>query len=177
MFLFRNGRLSKDLAAVCLFLLHLVPAVGVIILFCLYSSTVMKLMGMRNIEVLATLFLLSYAKLLKTIVTALSFTDIMVASADNVFEDLTSQKVWIYDGNINYFSKKHYSCFGNLGNSFFALHSPSLIWTMFKISTNNQRKAMDSRYNLHHGCLFWISITVAFMIAIRQLFKVYQNEK
>ena len=67
--------------------------VGVIILFCHYSSTVMKLMGMRNIEVLATLFLLSYAKLLKTIVTDLSFTDIMVASADNVFENLTSQKV------------------------------------------------------------------------------------
>ena len=40
--------------------------VGVIILFCHYSSTVMKLMGMRNIEVLATLSLLSYAKLLKT---------------------------------------------------------------------------------------------------------------
>ncbi len=46
--------------------------VGVIILFCHYSSRVMKLMGMRNIEVLATLFLLSYAKLLKTIVTAFS---------------------------------------------------------------------------------------------------------
>ena len=44
----------------------------------------MKLMGMRNIEVLATLFLLSYAKLLKTIVTALSSTTIWVASADNM---------------------------------------------------------------------------------------------
>ena len=85
--------------------------VGVIILFCHYSSTVMKLMGMRNIEVLATLFLLSYAKLLKTIVTALSFTDIMVASADNVSDNLTSQKVWVYDGNINYFSKKHLPMF------------------------------------------------------------------
>ena len=85
--------------------------VVVIILFCHYSSTVMKLMGMRNIEVLATLFLLSYAKLLKTIVTALSFTDIMVASADNVSDNLTSQKVWVYDGNINYFSKKHLPMF------------------------------------------------------------------
>ena len=85
--------------------------VGVIILFCHYSSTVMKLMGMRNIEVLATLFLLSYAKLLKTIVTALSFTDIMVASADDVSDNLTSQKVWVYDGNINYFSKKHLPMF------------------------------------------------------------------
>ena len=85
--------------------------VGVIILFCRYSSTVMKLMGMRNIEVLATLFLLSYAKLLKTIVTALSFTDIMVASADNVSDPLIPQRVWVYDGQIKYLSKTHMPLF------------------------------------------------------------------
>ena len=76
--------------------------VGVIILFCHYSSTVMKLMGMRNIEVLATLFLFSYAKLLKTVVTALSLTDIMVASANNVSDLLTPQRVWVYDGSMKY---------------------------------------------------------------------------
>ena len=85
--------------------------VGVIILFCHYSSTVMKLMGMRNIEVLATLFLLSYPKLLKTIVTSLSSTDIMVASADNVSDSLVSQKIWLYDGHINYLSPKHLPLF------------------------------------------------------------------
>ena len=62
--------------------------VGVIIVVCHYSSTGMKVMGMRNIEVLATLFLLSYAKLLKTIVTALSVTNIMVANADNITDPL-----------------------------------------------------------------------------------------
>ena len=66
--------------------------VGIIVLVCHYSSTVMKLMGMRNIEVLATLFLLSYAKLLKTIVTALSVTNIMVASADNITNPLRPHK-------------------------------------------------------------------------------------
>ena len=85
--------------------------VGVIILVCHYSSTVMKLMGMRNIEVLATLFLLSYAKLLKTIVTALSVTNIMVASADNITDPLRPHKVWVYDGNIDYFSSKHLPLF------------------------------------------------------------------
>ena len=85
--------------------------VGTIILFCHYSSTVMKLMGLRNIEVLATLFLLSYSKLLKTIVTALSYTDILVASADNVSDTLTPQRVWVYDANINYFSRKHLPLF------------------------------------------------------------------
>ena len=85
--------------------------VGVIILVCHYSSTVMKLMGMRNIEILATLFLLSYAKLLKTIVTALSVTNIMVASADNITDPLRPHKVWVYDGNIDYFSSKHLPLF------------------------------------------------------------------
>ena len=75
--------------------------VGVIILVCHYSTKVMKLMGMRNIEVLATLFLLSYTKLLKTIVTALSVTNIMVASADNITDPLRPHKVWVYDGNID----------------------------------------------------------------------------
>ena len=85
--------------------------VGVIILVCHYSSTVMKLMGMRNIEILATLFLLSYAKLLKTIVTALSVTNIMVASADNITDPLQPHKVWVYDGNIDYFGSKHLPLF------------------------------------------------------------------
>ena len=85
--------------------------VGVIILVCHYSSTVMKLMGMRNIEVLATLFLLSYAKLLKTIATALSVTNIMVASAGNITDPLRPHKVWVYDGNIDYFGSKHLPLF------------------------------------------------------------------
>ena len=85
--------------------------VGAIVLVCHYSSKVMKLMGMRNIEVLATLFLLSYAKLLKTIVTALSVTNIMVASTDNTTDPLRPHKVWVYDGKIDYFSSKHLPLF------------------------------------------------------------------
>ena len=85
--------------------------VVVIILVCHYSSTVIKLMGMRNIEVLATLFFLSYANLLKTIVTALSVTNIIVARADNITDPLRPHKVWVYDGNINYFRSKHLPLF------------------------------------------------------------------
>ena len=85
--------------------------VGVIVLVCHYSSTIMKLMGMRNIEILATLFLLSYAKLLKTIVTALSVTNLMVASADNITDPLRPHKVWVYDGNVDYFGSKHLPLF------------------------------------------------------------------
>ena len=85
--------------------------VGVIIVFCHFSVKVMKLMGMRNIEVLATLFLLSYAKLLKTIVTSFSFTDVMVASAENLSDTLVPMRVWLYDGNINFLDYKHLPLF------------------------------------------------------------------
>ena len=85
--------------------------VGVIILFCHYSSTVMKLMGRRNIEVLATLFLLSYSKLLKTTVSSLSFTNIMVATANNLTDVLKPHKVWLYDGHVTFFSSKHLPLF------------------------------------------------------------------
>ena len=192
--------------------------VGVIILFCHYSSTVMKLMGMRNIEVLATLFLLSYAKLLKTIVTALSFTDIMVASADNVSDNLISQKVWVYDGNINYFSKKHLPMFIVALVFLLILFLPYTLLLLFGQSLRSlpsikgrqwiQGTAITSimdayhaPYTRHHRywtglgllvrcCLFtifsssyniqknlfWINFSIIFMIAIRQLFKVYQKK-
>ena len=81
--------------------------VGVIILVCHYSSTVMKLMGMRNIEVLATLFLLSYTKLLKTTVSTLNLARITVLNTHNVSDLLQSEKVvWLYDAHLDYFGFK-----------------------------------------------------------------------
>ena len=85
--------------------------VGVIILVCHFSSKVMKLMGMRNIEVLATLFLLSYAKLLKTIVSTLSSAMIMVSSAQNVSELLHTKRVWLYDAHLTFLGPKHWPLF------------------------------------------------------------------
>ena len=82
--------------------------VWVIILVCHYSPTVMKLMGMRNIEVLATLFLLSYAKLLKTIVTTLSLATISVSSAQNVSDVQITERVWLYDAQLMYLGSKHW---------------------------------------------------------------------
>ncbi len=83
----------------------------VIIIICHYSPKVMKLMGMRNIEILATLFLLSYTKLLKTISAVFSAMSISVADSNNTLDPLTAQKVWVYDGNIDYLSGKHLPLF------------------------------------------------------------------
>lgn len=107
MFLPRYGCLSKDLVAVCL------STVCVVISWSYnhYSTLAMKAFGRNNIAILATLFLLSYSKILKTIITALTFTEILESQADNVTAPFVPHKVWTYDGNIDYLKGKHISLF------------------------------------------------------------------
>ena len=72
-----------------------------IIVFSHYSTTVARLSGRNAVPVLATLFLLSYTKLLRTIITAFSFT---------VLEGKKSA-VRLYDGNVLYLQGKHVPLF------------------------------------------------------------------
>ena len=72
---------------------------------CFYSS----------VSVLATLFLLSYAKLLRSIITIFSFTTLEYP--DNFFV-----KVWSFDGNFQYIRSKHIPLF------LFALITLLLLW-------------------------------------------------
>ena len=74
--------------------------VGIIILISHYSSKVATILGTNPIAVLATLFLLSYSKLLRAVITALSYTLLEYPNNSNV-------AVWLYDGNIGYLSNKH----------------------------------------------------------------------
>lgn len=85
--------------------------VVVIIVASYYSTTAMKLFGRNNIAILATLFLLSYSKLLKTIVTSLSFSQVWKGTADNVSDQLVPYKVWSYDGNVKYLKEQHTALF------------------------------------------------------------------
>ena len=64
------------------------------------SSMAAKIFGNNSVPVLATLFLLSYAKLLRTIITVLTFTFLD-------YPDGSRQAVWSYDANIPYFSTLH----------------------------------------------------------------------
>ena len=73
--------------------------VGIIILISHYSSRVATILGTNPIAVLATLFLLSYSKLLRAVIAALSYT--LLEYPNN------SIAVWLYDGNIEYLSSKH----------------------------------------------------------------------
>ena len=70
-----------------------------------YSSTVAKLIGSTNpVSILVTLFLLSYTKLLRTIIAAFSFTTLE-------YENDNTQVVWLYDGSVAYLAGKHIALF------------------------------------------------------------------
>ena len=93
------------------FPLYIWLLVGAIIVVSHYSFTAVKVFGRNNIAILATLFLLSYTKILKTIITALSFTQVFEGSANDTSDPLVPYYVWIYDGNIEYLERKHVPLF------------------------------------------------------------------
>lgn len=68
------------------------------------SSLAVKLLGRNAVSVLATLLLLSYAKLLRTIIKIFSFTVLKSSSGDTLF-------VWLIDGNITFLQGKHIPLF------------------------------------------------------------------
>ena len=78
--------------------------VGSFILVSRFSRRIAKSLGNNPVAVLATLFLLSYAKLLRTIITALSFTFLQ-------YPDGSEVAVWLYDGNLHYLKGSHIPLF------------------------------------------------------------------
>ena len=72
---------------------------GLIIVLAKYSDRVAKVMGNNSVPVLATLFLLSHAKLLRTIITALSYT--------MVYTSHGPKAVWTADGNVDCLGPQH----------------------------------------------------------------------
>ena len=74
--------------------------VGIIIYAARHSTFIVKIIGSSPVSVLATLFLLSYAKLLQTTISIFSFTDL-------TFPDKSTSHRWLLDGNIVMASGKH----------------------------------------------------------------------
>ena len=69
-----------------------------------YSTIVSRLTPNNAVQVLATLFLLSYAKILRVVITVFSFTVL-------VYPDGFRKRVWLYDGNIEFLRGKHIPLF------------------------------------------------------------------
>ena len=74
--------------------------VGMIILGSHYSGRIAKKFGSNPVAVLSTLFLLSYAKLLRIILSILSYTSLE-------YPNNSYSAMWLHDGNIKYLSRKH----------------------------------------------------------------------
>ena len=87
-----------------LFPLYIWAIVIVIIIWSHYSTIVTRLISRNAVKVLATLFLLSYTKLLRVIIAALSFTVLK-------YPDQHETVVWLYDGNVEYLRGKHIPLF------------------------------------------------------------------
>ena len=77
---------------------------GLMIIFAHYTSNGMKVIGKNSVQVLSTLFLLSYVKLLRTIILVFSFTRL-------VFPDGSVTLLWRFDGNVPYLGKQHIPLF------------------------------------------------------------------
>ena len=76
---------------------------GAIIIIAKYSRRFSALSGNNGVPVLATIFLLSYTKLLNIIISTLSYT---------ILQTIDGPKyVWSIDGNIDYLSLKHLPLF------------------------------------------------------------------
>ena len=74
--------------------------VGLMIASSRYSTRMAKLTGNNAVPVLATLFLLSYAKLLRAIIDIASFTTITDVNSDTA-------TVWLIDGNLGFLNVPH----------------------------------------------------------------------
>ena len=83
------------------FPLYIWSIVALIIILAKYSDRVAKVMGNNSVPVLATLFLLSYSKLYRTIIKALNWSTIMISTLQN------SEAVWSADGNLDYLGVMH----------------------------------------------------------------------
>ena len=69
-----------------------------------YFTLAARLSGRNAVPVLATLFLLSYTKLLRIVITVFQSTELN-------YPDSSARKVWLYDGNIDYLKGKHIPLF------------------------------------------------------------------
>ena len=144
------------------FPLYICLLVGAIILVSRYAITAVKVFVKNSISLLATLFLLSYTKILKTIITALDSTEVLQANASDTNDPLVLYKVWTHDGNIEYLSGKHSytvvcSILVDATLPVSSIHPAAPPRTMDTLLFNTEKICTPFHtqhcIHLHHGCL------------------------
>ena len=114
--------------------------VGAIMIAGRYSTRITRTLGTNPVAVLATLFLLSYAKLLRSIINPLNVTFLEYPSG--------TKEVWLVDGNIPYLKGKHIPLFLTSLLALFLLFIPFTLLLLLGqwIQAQSERK-----------CFTWIS--------------------
>ena len=77
---------------------------GVLVVLSRHYSGFTRLIGKNIVQVLATLFLISYTRLIQLIIDVFSYTSL-------TYPDGYRKKVWYVDGNVEYFKGKHIPLF------------------------------------------------------------------
>ena len=97
--------------------------VGLMILVSQYSKKFANLLGSNPVAVLATLILLSYTKVLRTLIAAVSITYLEYPTYN--------RGVWLHDANLDYLSGKHIPLFLVATLVFFILFLPYTLLLLF----------------------------------------------
>ena len=128
--------------------------VGAIILASSHSSKIARSLGTNPVAVLATLFLLSYAKLLCSIINPLFVITLEYPS--------DSKKVWLVDGNVPHLKGKHVPLFLISLLALFLLFIPFTLLLLLGqwIQSQSERKCCSwiSDYRISiiiHRCVPW----------------------
>ena len=79
--------------------------IAFIIVLCRYSSRLSRWLGNNPVAVFSTLILLSYGKILRTIIQSLSFTSLEYPNGRYL-------NVWLYDGSMKYFGESSHIALG-----------------------------------------------------------------
>ena len=85
------------------FPVYILMIVGLMVLVSHFSSRFARLLGNNPVSMLATLILLSYTKILRTLIAVLYITYLEYPTYNSM--------VWLYDANIDYLSGKHIPLF------------------------------------------------------------------
>ena len=122
------------------FPLYVWVLVGAIILASRHSTRIVRSLGNNPVAILATLFLLSYAKLLRSIINPLYVTFLEYPS--------DAKAVWLVDGNVNYLNIIHTPLFLTSLLALFLLFIPFTLLLLLGqwIQAQSERK-----------CFKWIS--------------------
>ena len=122
-----------------LFPLYIWFIAAALIVFSHYSTCVSKLSGKYAVPVLATLFLITFTKVLRVIIDVISFTKL-------IYPDGYEKIVWLVDGNVDFLSEKHIPLF--LVTILFVLLSLPYTFSLLTI---------QFLYKVsHYHCMFWV---------------------